>query len=362
MIETPIEVAAPVFTVDGELLRVLARDCMRLEIHEGLEGMRSLELQLRAVGAGDSGPPGGRLRHLDGTTVDFGRTIGVAVGPDATLRKVFEGAISAVELVLADAEPPMVVVLAEDALMELRMTRRSRTWTEVTDADLAAGIAREHGLQADIATSGPRYDVVQQFNQSDLTFLRDRARVLQAELWCTGRTLHLRDRSSRPGTQVELTRGSQLLAARFSADLSAQRSEVIVTGYDAALRAGVTERAAGDVVTAEAGPGRSGSAVITSTMGAAASIRVRDVALNAEEARAWARAEMLRRGRRFVTVAGVTNGTPDLVVGSRLVLRAVGDPFEGDGYYVTSIRHRFDLVRGLRTEFTAERSTLNEVA
>ena len=39
---------------------------------------------------------------------------------------------------------------------------------------------------------GPRYDVVQQLNQSDLAFLRERARLVQAELWCDGRTLHLK--------------------------------------------------------------------------------------------------------------------------------------------------------------------------
>jgi phage protein D len=63
-----------------------------------------------------------------------------------------------------------------------------------------------------------------------------------------------------------------------------------------------------------------------------------------------------------VTVSGITNGTPDMLVGSRLTLRMVGEPFEGEGYYVTSVRHRFDLRTGLRTEFTAQRATLNEVS
>ncbi|MDD9205849.1 contractile injection system protein, VgrG/Pvc8 family [Georgenia sp. 10Sc9-8] len=362
MTEAPTEVAAPVFTVDGELVRVLARDCRRLEIHEGVEGLRTLELTLRAVGAGDPGPPGGRLRHLDGSTVDLGRTLTVAIGPDTNQRRVFDGAVSALELVIPDGEPQAVVVLAEDALMRLRMARRSRTWTEVTDADLVTGIAHEHGLDADAVAEGPRYDVVQQLNQSDLAFLRDRARLLQAELWCTGRTVHLHTRATRPGTTVELVRGAQLLSARFSADLSAQRHEVVVTGYDAFSRAAVSERAGADVVAAEAGQGRSGGTLVARALGTVTGVRVRDVALNAQEAQAWARGEMLRRGRKFVTVSGVTNGTPDLVVGSRLSLRSVGEPFEGEGYYVTSIRHRFDLVRGLRTEFTAERPTLNEVA
>lgn len=361
MTEAPVEVATPVFLVGGVLVRSLARDCLELDVGEGVEGLRTLEAQFLAVGAGVEGPPG-PLRYLDGTVVDFGQGIQVAVGPDGDQRHVFDGAVSAVELVLADGEPPRVVVLAEDALMRLRMTRRMRTWTRVTDGDLASGIAAEHGLQADVQADGPRYDVVQQLNQSDLAFLRDRGRLLQAELWCTGRTLHFRSRTARQGTEVTLTRGRDLLAARFTADLAEQRSEVVVTGYDAFQKEGVSERAGPDVVAAETAGGRTGAAVLTRTLGPATSLRVREVALDAEEAQSWARAEILRRGRRFVTVVGTTNGTPDLVVGSRLTVRLVGEPFEGGGYYVTRVRHRFDLIRGLRTRFEAERSTLNDVA
>lgn len=361
MTDATIQVQAPVFTVDGSLTRTLGRDCVRLDIREDLGGLRTLEAHFLAVGAGDAGPPA-RLRHLDGSTLDFGRSLKVAIGPDTGQRFAFEGTISALELVLADGEPPRVVALAEDALMGLRMTRRLRSWTRVTDAELASGIAREHGLDADVQAEGPRYDVVQQLNQSDLAFLRERARLIQAELWCTGTTLHFRSRSAREATRVTLTAGAQLLSARITADLAAQRSEVVVSGYDATQRQRISERAAKDVVEAEVAGGRSGAALVSTALGGSATSRVREVPLTSEEARAWARAEMLRRGRSFVTATGVTNGTPDLVVGSRLTLRLVGEPFEGEGYYVTEVRHRFDLTTGLRTEFAAQRATLNEVA
>src|SRR6266581_7298353 len=111
------------------------------------------------------------------------KPVQVSVGPDEAQRTVFDGLISAIEVVFGDSEPPRVVVLAEDALMRLRMTRRMRSYTNVTDADIADAIANDHGLQSDTAVDGPTYDVVQQLNQSDLAFLRDRARLVQAELW-----------------------------------------------------------------------------------------------------------------------------------------------------------------------------------
>lgn len=353
--------AGPVCTVDGEVAPSLARDCVRLEIEEGLGGLRTLRMHLFATGAGATGPPD-RMIWLDGATLDFGKSLVVALGPDGGQQRAFEGTISALEAVFADGQPPMAVVYAEDALMRLRMVRRLRTFTDVTDADLAHTVADDHGLQAEIDVDGPTYDVVQQLNQSDLAFLRDRARLVQAEVWCEGRTLHLATRSRRSGPELTLVQANQLLSVRLCADLAHQRSEVSVTGYDASIERVVHERAGADVVEAEVSGGRTGARIVEDALGASVSLRVREVALNGGEARAWAAAEMLRRSRAFVVVNGTTRGTPEMVVGSRLRLEQVGAPFEGGGYYVTRIRHTVDLERGLRTYFEAERATVNEVS
>lgn len=360
MTEAPLRTTSPVFQVGGELTRDLARDCLALDVQEDVAGLRRLEASFLAVGAGATGPQA-TLLYLDGRTIDLGSELKVALGGDDEQRFVFEGTVSAIELVLDNGEPPRVVVLAEDALMGLRMTRRLRTWVQVTDADLASGIASEHGLQADTAVDGPTYDIVQQLNQSDLAFLRERARLVQAEIWCTGRTLHFRTRPRRQTTEVTLVLGRDLLSARLCADLAHQRSEVHVSGYDADQKQVVDERAGPDAVTAESGGGRTGADLVDRALGTATTLRVREAPLTSAEASAWAAAEMLRRGRRFVTVSGETNGTPDMIVGTRLNLDGVGEPFQGDGYYVTGIQHRFDLRRGFRTSFRAERATLNEV-
>jgi phage protein D len=212
-----------------------------------------------------------------------------------------------------------------------------------------------------VDVDGPRYDVVQQLNQSDLAFLRERSRLVQAELWVEGRTLHLASRTRRSGTELTLVQGNQLLSVRLCADLAHQRSEVVVTGYDASAADVIDERAQAEVIDAEVSRGRTGPRVVELALGASTTLRVREAALTGAEARAWARAEMLRRARRFVSVVGTTRGSPDMVVGSRLTLQQVGAPFEGSGYYVTRLRHTVDLARGLRTYFEAERATVNEV-
>jgi phage protein D len=349
---------APVFSINEERAPDLARDCQRIVVDEGVDGLRTLEAHFIAGGPGATGS-NNRVLHLDGS-IDFGRAIKVAVGPDSAQRTIFDGTISAIEVIYTNGETPIVVALAEDAMMKLRMTRRMHTYRDVTDGDILNEIAGFHGLTAQADVDGPRYSVVQQVNQSDLALLRSRARLIQAELWCDGSTLHLASRPRRPGTTLTLVQDNDLVALRICADLAHQRSEVRITGYDVSAKNAIDESAGAAVVDAEITSGRTGPRIVERALSASVSVRVRETAISSRDATAWANAEMLRRARRFVTVTGTTRNTPDMVVGSRLELRSVGPPFEGNGYYVTHVCHTYDLIRGLRTRFEAERSTVNE--
>jgi len=144
------------------------------------------------------------------------------------------------------------------------------------------------------------------------------------------------------------------------ADLAHQRTKVKVSGYDAAERDAIDEEAGSDAIDAEISGGQSGPAVLQRAFGERVSYRVRDVPLTDDEATQWARAEMLRRSRGFVTAVGTTNGSPDMVVGSKLTFERVGAPFNGGGYYVAEVRHTYDRKLGYRTRFVAERATVNQ--
>ena len=348
---------APVFAVDGAVKGELARDLLRLDVEEDTAGLKRLDARFLAIG-GAADPGRGEINYVDGAILDFGRSLRATIGPPGGERVVFEGKLTAIEADWPENAPPFVRVLAEDALMDLRMTRRCRTYEQVSDADIARTIASEYGLRDDVAVDGPTYDVVQQLNQSDLAFLRARARSVQAELWILDGTLHMATRDRRAATSVTLVQGNELLAANLRADLAHQRTEVRMTGYDAGTRAAIDEIAGGEVVDAEIAGGRSGPSVLRTALGERAAHVARQAPLSGAEAGAWARAEMLRRARSFVRVRATTRGTPDLVVGSRVRLEGVGAPFAGDGYYATSVRHSYDLAHGHRTHFEAERPTI----
>lgn len=356
MIDLLLRATAPVFEVDGTVRGELARDLQRLEVEETTAGLKTLGATFLA-----HGPRGGvqeSLLYLDGEIFDFGRPLQVSIGPGEAARIVFQGPVSGIEADFGEGREPEVTVFAEDRLMQLRLTRRMKTYERMTDADIARAIGDEHSVGVEAAADGPQYDVVQQWNMSDLAFLRERARLIQAEVWIQDDTLHFKSRSARRATSLTLVRDTDLVELRVTADLAHQRTAVRVSGYDAQRRQHIDEEAGGSTVRAEASGGDTGPDILSRAFGARASYRVRDVPLVDQDARDWARAEMLRRSRRFVTAVGCTNGTADMVVGSQLTLEGVGTPFQGGGYYVTHVRHTYDLSNGHRTHFEAERPTI----
>ena len=345
----------PEIKVDGQANAALARDLVLLQIDEDIHGMKQMQASLIAIGPQGS-TPNEQINWMDGSVLDFGKDLKVSLGPTGARTEMFSGKLSALELALAQGRAPEVVCLAEDKLMDLRLTRRFRTYENASESDLLQRIASDHGLSAACDVAGPTWALVQQWNQSDLAFLRERARRLSAEVWLDSSTLHMATRDQRNGSAVTLIQGSSLMQVRLRADLAHQRSKVTVGGFDDAAEQMIDESADASAVEAEAQGHRHGITVLERAFAAQTSYRVRDVPLKDSEARALAKAALLQRARRFVSVSGMADGNPQIKVGSRLRLERVSPVFEGDGFYVIRVRHQFDRKIGYRTHFDAERA------
>src|SRR5690606_381170 len=131
------------------------------------------------------------------------------------------------------SRPPELTVLAEDRFQDLRMARRTRSFEDVTDEDVFRRIASDHGLTPEIdAGAAVRHKVLAQVNQSDLAFLRERARAIDAEVWVKGDTLYVASRSRRGGEEIALAYGQRLHEFSVLADLAGQRTSFSVAGWD----------------------------------------------------------------------------------------------------------------------------------
>lgn len=309
------------------------------------------------------GPRNGSVGFLyfDRNVLDFGVRITVEMGAGDGSGRVFEGRITGLEGRFSGGRPPELLVMAEDRLQDLRMTRRTRSWEQASDADVIRSVAQAHGLRADVALDGPTHPLVAQVNQSDLALARERARAAGAELWIDGDTLKARPRPDRDAGALTLTYGEGLHEFAVAADLAHQTTGFTVAGWDVASKQAVQPEATAAVVAAELDGGDSGSAILEQSFGKRPQQVVHDLPVNEGEARALAEAHFARAARRFVSGNGVAEGDARLKVGAELSLRQVGPLFEG-AYWVTRVRHTFDAVHGYRTAFSVERPALGRAA
>ena len=344
----------PKISIDGREEASLAQQLQALFVEETVEGLYRCEATFS-----NWGPRDGRVGFLyfDRDTLEFGKSLKIEMGAGDAAGALFEGRMTGIEGRFAGARPPEVLVLAEDRLQDLRMTRRTRTFENVSDADVVRQVAQAHSLRADVDFSGPTHRVVAQVNQSDLAFVRQRARAAGAEVWVDGDTLKAKARTSRGAPRLTLTYGQGLLELAVLADLAHQASGFTVAGWDVSSKRAVSHRAGASVVQAELDGGDAGASVLDGTLGSRDQQVVHDHPVSEEEARALAEAHYAATARRFVVGNGVAEGDARLRVGAELELKEVGPLFEGK-YVVTRVRHTFDAAAGFRSAFTAERASL----
>jgi uncharacterized protein len=345
-----VRVARPTINLDGSDHAALEQGLMSLLIVEQTSGLYRCEATF-----GNWGLRNGTVDFLyfDRQTVDFGKTLKIKLGTDV----LFDGRITALEGHFGEARPPEIVVLVEDRFQDLRMTRRTRTFNDVSDSDVFNQIANDHGLSPSVNVNGPNYRVLAQINQSDLAFMRERARAIDAELWMEGSTLHVKSHANRSAQPIELKQGGSLREFNALADLSHQRTSISVNGWDIAGKSGLQYEATNSTISNELDGDDSGVSILQSSLGARKESLAHMTPLNSAEAQALAEAYFKMTARRFVVGHGLAEPDAKLRVGARVDLKNLGPLFSGK-YYLTEVRHLFDMVHGLRTEFVAERPGL----
>ena len=343
--------ARPAVLIDGRTHESLSDGVLSLMVSENTDGLYRCEISFGNWGATQSGV--GYL-YFDRADLDFGKTISIRIGDSEAADTVFKGRIMGIEARYLRIGTPEISVLADDRLQDLRMERRTRTFENTTDRGVMSQIASEHGLGSSIDVDGPLHRVLSQVNQSDLAFLRDRARALDAELWLDNGKLRVESRGRRRHDEVRLTYGQRLHEFRVLADLAGQRSRVRVTGWDVSTKEGIEIEAGNSTLLSELRGDLGGTSVLSSAIAERTEQLVHTVPLSDAEARYRAEAVFRRLGRRFVTGEGVAEGDARIRVGTYLELVGLGPLFNGR-YYVAEVRHTFNPEQGFRTQFRVER-------
>jgi len=278
--------------------------------------------------------------------------------PGGSAETLIHGEITSLEADY-DTIRSSTIIRGYDKSHRLHRGRRTETYKNVTDSDIAKTVANRAGLsvgQVD-ATSGT-YELVSQANQSDWDFLKSRAREIGYELGIEDGKFYFRkpiEASGAPetgdyqsnGNPLQLVFGDDLIEFRPRVTSAEQVSSVKVRGWDPAQKQAVIGSAQAGTVAADGLPddadslaGKFGSPTFTAVN--------RPLAQQSEvDTAAASIGEAI--GSSYAEADGVAQGNPKLKAGSTVSVGVVGDPFAGK-YTLTSGRHVFGE-HGYRTHF-----------
>jgi len=345
--------AIPTIQVDGRFNDMIAGQLLGMEMREHETGMSSMELRFSNFGSFSGGLAD--LVFEDGKVLQLGTVLKVYAGNVNSPTEIFRGKVTALEGRYPRMGPPELIILAEDALQGARMKRRSKTWEVSSLGNIVTRIASQLGLAPVVSGLDVSIGTEQQFNETDLRFLRRLLARYDSDLQVVGGELHASPRGQVQRNAIELDMNSQLREVRVIADLAHQVTQVTATGWD------YQQGQAISVTSKTNAFGRGSGQTGKDWLGRALSTRSEQLgqfsSLNAAEAQALVDAEFVQRMRRFAVAHGVAEGNPNLRVGSWLTLTGLGPRFSND-YYTTMAVHRFDTNKGYETEFTAESAYL----
>ncbi|MCC6617078.1 MAG: phage late control D family protein [Anaerolineae bacterium] len=336
--------ARPQMRLNGQHAPALDQRLVELAIAHAL----NQPAQCRAVFSAGTVLAGGDLGA-------FGDVLQVDVG-DLSVR-LFTGAVDALGADFSDDGPPTSVVVAHDRLRSLDMSQRTRVFSEATDPDAISAVAGEAGLTAQFEIEGIEitHDAIVQANQTDLEFIRERARRLGADVWCEDGGLIVRSRGAWDASDaLELNYGASLTRFSVLADLTTQASALELTGWNVAHKHTIDQQAEPNAALALNG-GEIGADLLAETLGEQTRRIVHTAPASDEAALADARARVEAVAWRFIRGTGVALETPELAVGRVVDLDGLGERFDGL-YYCVGVRHRFDTMAGYRVEFEVERA------
>lgn len=351
---SPLYTSRPRIKIDGESDVRLDAGLLTLSVKENTQGLYCCEMSF-----GNWGSIGNELDFLyfDRKTFDYGKTIQIEIGDGESAASIFTGRIMAIEGRFIEQRPPEIMILAEDKLQNLRMVRRTRTFEDVTLTDVLETIATDHGVELQIDIDSPDYKTLSQFNQSDLAFIRERARLVDAEVWMEGNNLFVQSRARRKVSVLELTYKQRLHEFSVLADLAHQRTSLSVSGWDVEAKEQLAVGTDKSSVESELEGGTAGADILAEVFGGRHENISHLSPVSGDEAKVLADSHYRTIARQFVTGSGTAEGDARLKAGAHVTINGVGDMFNGL-YFVSSVHHMFSAESGYKTQFCVERPAI----
>ena len=296
-----------------------------------------------------------QVSYSDGPLFAIGSDVEIRLGYLDALHPVVVGEVTGLEPVFTASSPPVLTVEGYGYAHRLARTRRTRSFTRMKDSAIAAQVAREAGLRAEVADTKVSQLYVAQVNRTDWAFLRERATRIGYEVFVRDKVLHFRQPGAAAKAQHTLRVDGDVTEFRPRLSTVGQVGEVTVRGWDVKTKAPVVGRAATGQELSRMGGTATGPRTADLAFGRSTTAHVDLGPTTKADADMVARGSLDIGALGFVRATVACGGRAELRAGTVVEIEGAGTRFSGS-YYVTGVTHVLDASAGYRTTLTAERT------
>lgn len=297
-----------------------------IEIQRELDRVTSARLVLHDGNAADQ-----TFEASEGADLVPGAEIEIDVGYSREEKRVFKGIITRQRIEVSRRGDPFLHIEAKDPVFRATLARRSRNFTDLSDADVIAEVLRVEGVTVEIE-SGETQPQIVQHQATDWDFALQRAGALGLVCDCDGGQVRFftPDFAQEPTERYE-----------FGRDIHRCDLELDAESQFTAVEAGAWSPADQELLLAEAGeapsPADAASPDLPAVGGAKDALR-HPGARGQAALDGWSAARLARS--RLAAVRGVVEvqGTEVPLPGTVVELKGVGARFNGKAF-VSGVRH-----------------------
>ncbi len=179
------------------------------------------------------------MEWLDETNIAIGKPVELTFEAqerdektEGVARILFKGEVTALEPIFKPSGQVSLLIRCYDQTHRLHLGKRTRTFLEKTDGDIAKDVASDSGLSPDVDATPTKIPYVLQHNQTNMEFLLERAKRIGYWVYASEGKLHFKkpDATFPAGTKLEY--GQELIEFRPRMSAVGQPGKAIVTGWD----------------------------------------------------------------------------------------------------------------------------------
>src|SRR5882724_212705 len=321
----------------NELPSSAVADLTAVAVYEDLQGPGMFTLQLHSWDMQQQ-----RVTWADDAAFDVGAAVEIRMGYVDHLETLMVGEITGLELEYRAQDALMLTARGYDRRHRLLRGQKTRSFTQMTDSDIAQKIAQEQGLAANVSATTETLEYVLQHNQTDLAFLQERAWRLGYEVMVKDTTLYFRPYQHRQPEVLTLDQDTGLQEFFPRLSTLSQVDAVEVRGWDIKNKQAVIGQARA--------PGH--HTQLPFALGRAVSV-TRPV-VSQQEADKMAQGRLADIALAYITGEGMSLGRTDLRAGTVVRIAGLGQRFSGP-YYLTATTHTYTPAQGYYTAFVVRR-------